>query len=133
MFDLSSNVTIWHYAIPLLFIALDIITGFIKAWGNFSSVKMREGLKHKAGFILVLVLGSLIDFSQQFIDFGFEFPVMLVLAGVYVSLTEIVSIFENICDMNSDIRNSKFAKVILGIVDSADDSETQTDKETENV
>lgn len=116
----------YYYAIPSILIVLDIVTGLIKGWGNYSSVKMREGLKHKASFMLVLMLCTVIDVSQSLLDLGFSIPT-LTAACVYVSLTEILSCFENLCEMNSSLQDSKLAQLILGQAEKpADKQEEET-------
>lgn len=119
MFDLFTGVDIdwYYYGIPSILIVLDIVTGLIKGWGNYSSVKMREGLKHKASFLLVLMLCTVIDASQSLLDLGFTVPT-LTAACVYISLTEILSCFENLCEVNQDLGSSKIAQLILGATSS---------------
>ncbi len=47
----------------LIFMLVDILTGIIKAWRNgaFTSKEMRQGLVHKAGFFLVIILANQLD------------------------------------------------------------------------
>lgn len=111
------DLTWYYYGIPSILIVLDVVTGLIKGWGNYSSVKMREGLKHKASFLLVLMLCTVIDVSQSLFDLGFMVPT-LAAACVYITLTEILSCFENLCEMNASLRSSKIAQLILGATSS---------------
>lgn len=113
------DLTWYYYAIPSILIVLDIVTGLIKGWGNYSSVKMREGLKHKSSFLLVLMLCTVVDVSQTLLDLGFTVPT-LAAACVYISLTEILSCFENICELNGSLRESKIAQLILGAASSTE-------------
>lgn len=120
------DLTWYYYAIPSILIVLDIVTGLIKGWGKYSSVKMREGLKHKASFLLVLMLCTVIDVSQSLLDLGFTVPT-LAAACVYISLTEILSCFENLCEMNASLGSSKIAQLILGATSStASDQDVTT-------
>lgn len=126
------DLTWYYYAIPSILIVLDIVTGLIKGWGNYSSVKMREGLKHKASFLLVLMLCTVIDVSQTLLDLGFTVPT-LAAACVYISLTEILSCFENLCEMNASLGSSKIAQLILGATSSTSTAASDQDVTTVEV
>lgn len=76
--------------LPLILILIDFISGFINAWknGNIDSSVMREGLGHKFAEIIYIVIGLLLDlfFGLHIVYLGFI---------TYISLMEVVSIFEN--------------------------------------
>lgn len=101
------------------FIAMDCITGIVKAVKNknFSSSIMREGLFHKAGSILAIVLGLLADYAQTIIDLGFTLPITIPLC-VYIATMEIGSVIENISAINPEILPNKlmqfFSKINKG-------------------
>ena len=96
------------YVMTGAFILLDMITGLIKAIKekNYTSTVMREGLFHKAGSILVIVFGCLVDYAQTFVDIGVTIPVATSLCA-YIILMEIGSIIENVCVINPDILSDK--------------------------
>ena len=96
------------YVMTGSFILLDMITGLIKAFKEkkYNSSVMREGLFHKAGSVLVIVFGCLVDYAQTFVDLGVTVPVALSLCG-YIILMEIGSIIENIAVINPDILPDK--------------------------
>lgn len=103
----------WHIAaFALGFIALDLLTGFAQAVANktVNSTKMRNGLWHKYGFVLTMLLAALIEWVMQYIDLGFTLP-LFVPVCVFIMLTEIVSIFENICKLSPDLADSKLAQL----------------------
>lgn len=103
----------WHIAaIVTAFIAMDIVTGIMQAVANktLDSTKMRAGGWHKCGFIMVIILAALVEWAMQFIDLGFTLP-LFVPACVFIILTEIVSIFENVCKLSPELANSKLAKL----------------------
>ena len=67
---------------------------------------MREGLFHKAGSIMLVVFGALVDYGQNFIDLGINVPV----AGafcLYIILMEIGSIIENLAKINPELLPDK--------------------------
>lgn len=96
------------FIITGVFIILDFATGLVKAFKNkcFTSTVMREGLFHKAGSILVIALGALVDFAQDYMDLGFTFPVAIPVC-VYICLMETGSIIENVGEINPRIIPSK--------------------------
>lgn len=85
-------------------ILLDYVSGIAKAFATHtvSSAKMRDGLWHKSGYVLVIVLGVIVDETQKHIDLGINVPVT-VAAGIYICLTEITSILENAAIINPDL------------------------------
>lgn len=101
------------------FITMDCITGIVKAVKNksFSSTTMREGLFHKLGSILAIVLGLLADYAQSIIDLGFTLPITIPLC-VYIVTMEIGSIIENISAINPSILPNRlmqfFSKINKG-------------------
>lgn len=103
----------WHIAaIVAAFVMMDLATGIMQAVANktLDSVKMRDGLWHKCGFILVIILAALVEWAMRFIDLGFTLP-LLVPVCVFIILTEIVSIFENVCKLSPELANSKLAQL----------------------
>lgn len=103
----------WHItAFALAFIAMDLLTGFAQAVANktVSSTKMRDGLWHKCGFVLTMLLAALIEWAMQYIDLGFTLP-LFVPVCTFIMITEIVSIFENICKLSPELAGSKLAQL----------------------
>lgn len=96
------------YIITGAFIILDFITGLIKAFKNkeYNSSVMREGLFHKAGSVIVVAFGALVDYAQLFLDLGVTVPVAMSIC-IYICLMEIGSIIENLCLINPRIMPDK--------------------------
>ena len=96
------------YVMTGAFILLDMITGLIKAFKEkkYTSTIMREGLFHKAGSILIIVFGCLVDYAQTLVDLGVTIPVATSLCA-YIILMEIGSIIENVCVINPCILPEK--------------------------
>lgn len=103
-----------QYALTIAFSAVDYVTGVLKAVKNknFNSTVMRKGIFNKAGLIIILLLGSMIDFTIQYIDIGFQSPVGSLFCGAIV-IMECSSIFENACALNDKIANSKIAEFFV--------------------
>lgn len=88
-------------------IAMDYLTGLMKAVHahDISSEKMREGLWHKSGLVLVMLLAEIVERGQSWLDMGFAVP-LITPAAAYISITEISSIIENIAELNPELRDS---------------------------
>lgn len=90
-----------------ILICFDYATGLLKAvmLKDVSSEKMRQGLFHKSALILVMVLAEIVERAQAHIDLGFALP-LVVPAAVYIAVTEITSIIENLGEINPELENS---------------------------
>ena len=87
--------------------AMDYLTGLAKAVKNrdVSSEKMRQGLWHKSAYLLVIMLAEILEHGQQLIDMGFGVPIIIP-ACVYIIITEVASIIENLGELNPELRSS---------------------------
>lgn len=99
----------------LVFIALDCLTGLTKAFAtnSFSSTKVKTGLFHKAGILMVMVLALVIDTFMSFIpDLPFTSPVT---GGVcmLIVVMEVMSCLENIVQINPNLKDSKLIQLLL--------------------
>ena len=113
---------LWVLFIPLGLMAIDIITGVIKAWAqnDFKSAVMRAGLAKKAGEIMILVVGELISY-------GLNLPEAVMNgASFYIIFMEIMSILENIDELGVPI-----PKFVKDVINNANDQLQNGSKETE--
>lgn len=103
----------------LVAICFDIITGFANALmhGEVSSTKMREGFWHKFAIIALMALTVGLDYACDWLDFGFEPPVIEI-AAVYIIVMEMSSILENICKMNPQLANNPLFKILAENINS---------------
>lgn len=97
----------WSIVILVVaFICLDIITGLLKAVyeKNLESECIRKGLIHKIGEILAVAVAFLIEYSQTVIlSINFDIPIVKGVC-IYIILMEILSVLENICVINPQLR-----------------------------
>lgn len=95
------------------FIVLDFVTGFIKAvtQKNVKSSKLRQGLYHKAGFIITIILAVTVDYGQHYYGVTTIVPVTLP-ACIYITITEITSIIENVSIINPQIVPDKLKSIL---------------------
>lgn len=86
---------LWTLFIPLGLMAIDILTGIVKAWAqnDFKSKVMRAGLAKKAEEILILIAGELISF-------GLMLPgIVMNCVSFYIIFMEGMSILENVDEL----------------------------------
>lgn len=89
--------------------ALDLLTGFIGAikQKTIDSQKLRDGMFKKVGFIIVYLLGFAVDRYGGLVGFNLKFSTLSVIVS-YVTITEFVSISENLNKINPDLLPNKF-------------------------
>lgn len=98
--------------IALVFNALDLICGVIAALKNkdLQSSKLRDGLFKKVGFMLCYFVAWLVDTQGGKIGFNLSVSILPIIV-FYVCATELVSILENVCKLNSDILPEKLKEL----------------------
>ena len=81
-----------------------MVTGIIAGVKNkdIQSSKLRDGLFKKVGFIFCYLLAWLIDTQGDSIGLSIGVSLLPIIV-LYVVLTEITSIVENICKINTDL------------------------------
>ena len=87
---------------------LDVVTGLVKSFKEkvYTSTIMREGLYHKCGYILCILLVTIVDYSQGYVDLGVNVPLIETVCG-YIMLNEIGSITENLALINPELLPDK--------------------------
>lgn len=98
----------WYVVVTaLLFVCFDFLTGIIKAIvnKNVCSTTMRNGLFHKSAFALVIILAIMCEAAMTHLDLGMTVPLVAPVC-VYIVLTEMASILENIGEINPELGNS---------------------------
>lgn len=118
---------IWVVMIPLILMALDIVTGLTNAWikGEVDSSKLRKGLGKKLGEITAILIGEIFV-----VGFGLT---TFVASGVsiYIIIMELISICENLEELGVPI--PKFIKKALMVANTEikDDEGDKKEKEDE--
>lgn len=89
------------YVVVGIFILLDVLTGILKSLyhGNMDSSTLHKGLFHKLSEIIAVAGSGLFEYGANYINFGFELPVLEAVAA-YVCLMEFISVCENLADVN---------------------------------
>ena len=95
------------FVFVLVFIGLDIATGLCKAFyrEGLNSTCLRKGFIHKFTELLSCLTSLIIDMiTGQYIYINFDIPIYNVVCWYIVGM-EIVSIIENICEVNPRLRS----------------------------
>lgn len=102
----------WALCAVLFFIAMDYLTGVVKAimQNNLSSSKMREGLGHKFAYLVLISVAYAIDTVNTHVSLGLPLNVFIVTVGG-VCLIELTSILENVCEINPELKNKPFMQI----------------------
>lgn len=112
----------WHIIIiVLVFIVIDVATGILQAIMNkgLDSTIMRNGLFHKAAFLLAIAFAYACEYGMAYLDLGFSMPIVGAVC-VYICLTETVSILENLGKLNPELANSKFMQLFASTKEQGD-------------
>lgn len=101
-----------------ILITLDYVTGLMKAFATrtVSSSKMRSGLYHKSGYVVVIALAFLLEHAQQYVSLGFTVPLIAPVC-LYIIFAEIVNVLENAVALNPELVHSGIFKVFLNFND----------------
>lgn len=113
---------LWVLFIPLILMAIDVLTGIIKAWAHndFKSAIMRSGLAKKAGEIMILVVGEVISYGLMLPD--------TIMNGIsfYIIFMEVMSILENADELGIPV-----PKFVRDVINNVDDKLQHGDKKKE--
>ena len=134
-------MTTTEVAIILVFIliVLDVISGLVSAFmkKTIDSSVMRRGLWHKASYFIVILLASALEWAVSVggpaLGIGLDIPIV-VPTCLYLGLTEVSSIGENLSQIDPSLRSAPVFSV-LGRVKPPEDKEEQeesTNKEEES-
>lgn len=100
-------------AVVMVLMALDYGSGVLAAIKNknFKSSKMREGLWHKAGICLLLIVCWILNLHYEGLGLPSTFGSILPLAHTAIAFMEIASIAENCAKINPELRKLAFWKM----------------------
>ena len=128
-------VVLWVIAM-----AMDYISGSLAAWlaGQWSSAVARDGIRHKAGMILVVLVATLADITLTVIcghlPVEMTWPVLVLpLVLAWYILTELGSILENAVKMGAPIPAwlMKLLTVGLKVIDAKGEEMAELDEVSE--
>lgn len=121
----------WAVVLWLIAMVLDYITGTwaAMAHGEWSSAVARQGLWHKLGSIVAILVAGLVDIAISVVvhlDLGFDMPfdyktLILPLVALWYALTELGSIVENAEKLGAPVPQWLVSK-IAALKGAADDT-----------
>lgn len=115
------------YIAVLIMIVIDVCTGLLKGLynKNIDSTILRRGFYHKISECFSMVVGYCVDLTikEYAVDFPFTFLEPLCL---YLIITEIVSIIENLCAVNGTL--AKFFGPYLGKLKDMEEGKNKNEK-----
>ena len=114
------------YAILGIAIGLDIATGITQAVYNrtLDSKILRNGMFHKLSYVFAVALALFLEWACRYIELGFDCKVFIPLA-IYIVVTEIVSVLENITKLNPDLKESPIFKLLSSAQNRRKDDEKE--------
>lgn len=119
-----------------LLIVLDVVSGWSSAIATKSidSSKMRNGLWHKLAYVFAIALAGILEwsFTEFHINFGIDVPVLMPVC-LYIGVTEISSIIENIAIINPDLIGSPVFSLFSRTKDDHYLARSKDDKSGENL
>lgn len=131
-------MTTTEVAVILVFIliVLDVVSGIAAAFMKkaIDSSIMRRGLLHKASYALVILLSMALEWAISVggpeLGIGIDLPIV-VPTCIYLGLTEISSIGENLSQIDPSLRSAPVFSVLGRVKPTEDDKEQteSTDKE----
>lgn len=101
----------WEVVVLLgALILIDYVTGIIGAavTSSLKSSKMRQGLLHKASYILVLVFAVVVTTLANNMELGVDLSGGIIAVICWIVLTESISIIENLVIINPKLEGNPF-------------------------
>lgn len=133
-------MTTTEVAIILVFILIiiDVVSGLAAAFmkKTIDSSVMRRGLLHKASYILVILLAGALEWAVSVggpaLGVGLDLPIM-VPTCLYLGLTEISSIGENLAQIDPSLRSAPVFSVLGRVKPPEDEKQEESiNKEEES-
>lgn len=107
------------FIVPMVMMLFDYITGVMKAWhaNAISSSKLRDGLNHKAGECIIILIAV---FLQKTLGTPKEITIFV---SIYIIIMEIISIIENLDEVGVKIPSWVKTKLLAIVEDNEDGKE----------
>lgn len=116
--------------VSAIFIVCDCITGIFKSLknGSFTSTGLKIGGFNKVGEFFIIILAYLVDCSLPLI--GVSIGVLIApIVCTYITLMEIVSNYENLCEICPALKAAPISKY-FGKIKSLNESEDNNNGKT---
>lgn len=121
----------------LILILADMVFGIANACAHheFSSKKLRLGLMHKTGELLLVIIGVVVDgLIFAGVNIGISGPILGVIL-LSIIIMEVGSLMEIAAQLNPKLQDIKAFKFLASVKENADDDDMEylVDKVKENV
>lgn len=116
----------------LVLIILDFVSGTIGAvvTDTYDSSKMRKGLFHMLSYVLAIALTLVIEEISKYYDLGYVYATALYsLVYVWIVVTEVCSILENLIKINPALGDNSFMKIFANQAKEIQDKKTEKEAE----
>lgn len=116
----------------LVLIILDFVSGTVGAVATdtYDSSKMRKGLFHMLSYVLAIALTLIIEEISKYYDLGYVYATALYsLVYVWIVVTEVCSILENLIKINPALGDNSFMKIFANQAKEIQDKKTVKEDE----
>lgn len=125
-----STAELCALGITAILIAMDYLSGIAAAAsrGDLQSSKMREGLWHKLGEVVAILLAYLVAEEGHYIGLPYQIDLLIPAVLIWISVMEITSIFENLAILNPDLASAGFLQIFKKTTEENDHHENDEEE-----
>lgn len=125
-----STAELCALGITAILIAMDYLSGISAAAsrGDLQSSKMREGLWHKLGEVVAILLAYLVAEEGHYIGLPYQINLLIPAVLIWISVMEITSILENLAILNPDLASAGFLQIFKKTTEENDHHENDEEE-----
>lgn len=125
-----STAELCALGITAILIAMDYLSGIAAAAsrGDLQSSKMREGLWHKLGEVVAILLAYLVAEEGHYIGLPYQIDLLIPAVLIWISVMEITSILENLAILNPDLASAGFLQIFKKTTEENDHHENDEEE-----
>lgn len=125
-----SKAELCALGITSILIAMDYLSGIAAAVsrGDLQSSKMREGLWHKLGEVVAILLAYLVAEEGHYIGLPYQIDLLIPAVLIWISVMEITSILENLAILNPDLASAGFLQIFKKTTEENDHHENNEEE-----
>ena len=125
-----SKAELFALGITAILIAMDYLSGIAAAASrrDLQSSKMREGLWHKLGEVLAILLAYLVAEEGHYIGLPYQIDLLIPAVLIWISVMEITSILENLALLNPDLASAEFLQIFKKATEEKDHHENDEEE-----
>lgn len=125
-----STAELCALGITAILIAMDYLSGIAAAAsrGDLQSSKMREGLWHKLGEVVAILLAYLVGEEGHYIGLPYQIDLLIPAVLIWISVMEITSILENLAILNPDLASAGFLQIFKKTTEENDHHENDEEE-----